>query len=243
MRCCAPGWRQPRADPDWAGSDGPPVGAALRHAHAGRVHRAGAQPASDRLVGIKPGAARQDRWDRCAHPGLLAGLARASTLPCETVQALRTLTRARRDLIQTRTATRQRLHDEWVTLFPEFVRLLPTLPGRTDLGEPAVLALLRTYSSAQALAHVSLDANSRRGWSRCVAAAGDMTRHMPCTNSPVAPRPVVGPWQPAVWWHGPSPSPCRSSPGLLPSWRLPLLICAKTMPTVSADKPFPALDP
>ncbi len=42
-----------------------------------------------------------------------------------------------------------------MTLF--LVRLLPTLPGRTDLGEPAVLALLRTYSSAQALAHVSLD--------------------------------------------------------------------------------------
>jgi transposase len=34
--------------------------------------------------------------------GLMAGLARASTLPAETVQALRTLTRARRDLIQTR---------------------------------------------------------------------------------------------------------------------------------------------
>lgn len=57
--------------------------------------------------------------------GLVAGLARASTLPSETVQALRTLTRARRDLIQSRTATRQRLHDELVTLFPEFVRFYP----------------------------------------------------------------------------------------------------------------------
>jgi transposase len=74
------------------------------------------------------------------------------------VQALRTLTRARRDLIQSRTATRQRLHDELVPLFPELVRFLPTLPGRTDLGEPAVLALLSTYSSAQAMAQVSLDA-------------------------------------------------------------------------------------
>ena len=74
--------------------------------------------------------------------GVLAGLARASTLPTETVQALRTLTRARRDLIQTRTATRQRLHDELVTLFPEVVRFLSSLPGRTDLGEPAVLDLL-----------------------------------------------------------------------------------------------------
>src|SRR5262249_13568746 len=44
--------------------------------------------------------------------------------------ALRTLTRARRDLIQSRTATRQRLHDELVTLFPEFVGFLSTLPRR-----------------------------------------------------------------------------------------------------------------
>src|SRR5690349_18797547 len=90
--------------------------------------------------------------------GLLAGLARASTLPSETVQALRTLTRARRDRIHGRTATRQRLHDELVTLFPEFVRFLPTLPGRTDLGvgDPAVLDLLSTDSSAHALAQVPL---------------------------------------------------------------------------------------
>ncbi len=89
--------------------------------------------------------------------GLLAGLARASTLPSESVQALRTLTRARRDLIQNRTATRQRLHDDLVTLFPEFVGFLPTLPGRHDLGTPAVLTLLSQYSSAQALAQVALD--------------------------------------------------------------------------------------
>ena len=89
--------------------------------------------------------------------GVLAGLARASTLPSETVQALRALTRARRDLIQSRTATRQRLHDELVVLFPEFVRFLPTLPGRTDLGESAVLELLSTYSSARTLALVPLD--------------------------------------------------------------------------------------
>ena len=65
--------------------------------------------------------------------GLLAGLARASTLPDETVQALRALTRARRDLVQAHTAARQRLHDELVVLFPEFVRFLPTLPGHHDL--------------------------------------------------------------------------------------------------------------
>jgi transposase len=88
--------------------------------------------------------------------GLLAGLARASTLPSESVQALRTLTRARRDLIPSRTATRQRRPDEWVTLFPEFVRVLSTLPGRADLGEPAVLRLVSASSSAQALAHAPL---------------------------------------------------------------------------------------
>jgi transposase len=89
--------------------------------------------------------------------GLLAGWARASTLPSESVQALRTLTRARRDLIQSRTATRQRLHDELVVLFPEFVRFLSTLPGRADLGEPTVLGLLNRYSSAQALARAPLE--------------------------------------------------------------------------------------
>jgi transposase len=89
--------------------------------------------------------------------GLAAGLARGSTLPAETVQALRALTRARRDLIQSRTMARQRLHDELVVLFPEFVRLLPTLPGRTDLGEPAILQLLSASSSAYALSQRPLD--------------------------------------------------------------------------------------
>src|SRR5262249_3777397 len=44
--------------------------------------------------------------------GLLAGSARASTLPSEVVQAVRTLTRPRRDLVQSQTAARQRLQDE-----------------------------------------------------------------------------------------------------------------------------------
>jgi transposase len=85
--------------------------------------------------------------------GLLAGLARASVLPSETVQALRELTRARRDLVQGRTAARQRLQDELVVVFPE-------LPGHTpdqcDLATPAVLHLLSTYGSAQALAAAPL---------------------------------------------------------------------------------------
>jgi transposase len=89
--------------------------------------------------------------------GVLAGWARGSTLPSATVQALRALTRARRDLIQSRTMARQRLHDELVVLFPEFVRFLPSLPGRTDLGDPAILQLLSASSSAHALAQRPLD--------------------------------------------------------------------------------------
>jgi transposase len=89
--------------------------------------------------------------------GLAAGWARGSTLPSETVQALRALTRARRDLIQSRTMARQRLHDELVVLFPEFVRFLPTLPGRTDLGDSAILQLLSTASSAHALVQLPLE--------------------------------------------------------------------------------------
>jgi transposase len=84
--------------------------------------------------------------------GLLAGLARASTLPSEDIQALRELTRARRDLIQVRTAARQRLHDELVLVLPEFPQALAHLPGTTDLGSPSVLQTLSVYSSAQALA-------------------------------------------------------------------------------------------
>ncbi|HZC79428.1 MAG TPA: IS110 family transposase, partial [Ktedonobacterales bacterium] len=90
--------------------------------------------------------------------GLLAGLARASTLPSEEIQALRELTRARRDLIQARTAARQRLHDELVLVFPEFSQALAQLPGATDLGSPSVLQTLSVYSSAQALASASPEA-------------------------------------------------------------------------------------
>lgn len=81
--------------------------------------------------------------------GLLAGYGRASALPSETVQALRELTRARRDLIQSRTAARQRLRDELVVAFPE----LPAhTPDRCDLATPTVLHLLGAYGSARALA-------------------------------------------------------------------------------------------
>jgi transposase len=131
--------------------------------------------------------------------GLLGGLARASTLPSETVQALRTLTRARRDLIQSRTATRQRLHDELVPLFPEFVRFLSTLPGRADLGDPAVLQLLHTDSSAQALAQAPreelatvLDRLSRGRWGQEHAQAlQELAQRSPASARAVAARSLV----------------------------------------------------
>lgn len=47
---------------------------------------------------------------------LLAVYAPANTLPSEAVQALRTRTRTRRDLVQSQTAARQRLQDELVLL-------------------------------------------------------------------------------------------------------------------------------
>ena len=85
--------------------------------------------------------------------GLLAGYARASTLPSEAVQSLRTLTRARRDLVQSQSAARQRLQDELVPLFPELPR---HLPQHADLADPAILSFLSRYSSAQAIARADL---------------------------------------------------------------------------------------
>jgi transposase len=85
--------------------------------------------------------------------GLLAGYARASTLPSETLQSLRTLTRARRDLVQSQTAAWQRLQDELVPLFPE---LVGHLPHHADLTDPAILTFLSQYSSAQAIARAKL---------------------------------------------------------------------------------------
>lgn len=87
--------------------------------------------------------------------GLLAGYARASTLPSETLQSLRTLTRARRDLVQSQTAARQRLHDELVPLFPE---LVGHLPHHADLADPVILTFLSHYSSAHAVKEAALAA-------------------------------------------------------------------------------------
>jgi transposase len=71
--------------------------------------------------------------------GLLAGYARESVLPLEAVQSLRTLTRARRDLVQSQKSARQRLQDELVPLFPELVAHLPHHAG---LADPAILTFL-----------------------------------------------------------------------------------------------------
>lgn len=80
--------------------------------------------------------------------GIVAGHARASALPSETVQELRALTRARQDLLQSQTAAKQRLRDELVLVFPE----LPThTPEHCDLFDPALLRVLTRYGSAQAI--------------------------------------------------------------------------------------------
>ncbi len=128
--------------------------------------------------------------------GLLAGYARASTVPPETVQALRELTRARRDLVQTRTAARQRLLDELVLVFPE---LPDHTPERCDLATPALLHLLSTYGSAQALATAPvaevaalLATHSKGRWGDPQAAAlHDLARQSAASTRAVAARRVV----------------------------------------------------
>ena len=135
--------------------------------------------------------------------GLLAGLARPSTLPSETIQALRALTRARRDLVQTRTAARQRLHDELVVLFPEFVLLLRQLPGEADLGAPAVLHLLEAYPSAAALAQAPTTPCSSSP-SGPATGVGERRRSPYCSRRHGARPPVRAPSPPGVWSCGPS---------------------------------------
>jgi transposase len=128
--------------------------------------------------------------------GLLAGWARASSVPDEMVQALRTLTRTRRDLVASQSAARQRLHDELVPVFPE---LVSHLPAHADLGAPAVLHLLSRYSSAQALAQVPLDELqqvleevSERRWGRAQAQAlQELAQRSAASTRAVAARAVV----------------------------------------------------
>jgi transposase len=128
--------------------------------------------------------------------GLLAGWARASTVPDETVQALRPLTRTRRDLVENQSAARQRLHDELVPVFPE---LVSQLPDHADLGAPAVLRLLALYSSARALAQAPLDDVTRlleevsaHRWGRAQAQAlQEVARTSAASTRAVAARAVV----------------------------------------------------
>lgn len=86
--------------------------------------------------------------------GLLAGYAQGSTVPSETIQEVRALTRARRDLVQSQTAAKQRLRDELVVLFPE---LPDHTPEHRALMDPAVLRLVEAYGSAQAFAQAAPD--------------------------------------------------------------------------------------
>jgi transposase len=128
--------------------------------------------------------------------GLLAGWARASAVPDETVQALRVLTRARRDLVESQSAARQRLQDELVTVFPE---LVGHLPERADLGAAGVLRLLSVYSSAHVLARTPLDELSRvleevsaRRWGRAQAQAlQDLAQRSAASTRAVTARAVV----------------------------------------------------
>ncbi len=128
--------------------------------------------------------------------GLLAGYARASTLPSEAVQSLRTLTRARRDLVQSQTAARQRLQDALVPLFPELPR---HLPHQADLADPAILNFLSCYSSAQALARAdladvtaALSKASDQRWGEGVAQAlHHLAQHSAASTRAVAARSLV----------------------------------------------------
>lgn len=103
-------------------------------------------------LGLRAKTDRADAWTLAR--GLLAGLARPSTLPSEAVQALRTLTRTRREVVKNHSAVRQRVHAELQVLFPE---LLAHLPMRGDLATPAVVRLLIEYNSAAAFAQADLE--------------------------------------------------------------------------------------
>jgi transposase len=128
--------------------------------------------------------------------GLLAGYARASVLPSEAVQSLRTLTRARRDLVQSQTAALQRLHDELVPLFSE---LVGHLPQRASLADPAILSFLSHYSSAQAIARAELGeliqclaTSSSKRWGEPEALAVQrLAQHSAASTRAVAARSVV----------------------------------------------------
>jgi transposase len=117
-------------------------------------------------------------------------------LPSETVQELRTLTRARRDLGQSQTAAKQRLRDELVVLFPA---LPDHTPEQCDLFAPALLHVLETYSSAHAWAQAPLEEVtapvsrvSDGGWTAEQAAAlQHLAQHSAASQRAVAARSLV----------------------------------------------------
>src|SRR5260370_29878674 len=133
--------------------------------------------------------------------GLWVGGARASTVPDETVPALGTLSRTRRDLGVSQRAARQRLHDEVGPVFPE---LVGQLPDHADRGAPAILRLLAVSSSAHALAHAPLDDASRGCSRRAVSTAGDAPTPRRCRRWPTWPvlrRPAPGQSLPVAWGY------------------------------------------
>lgn len=120
--------------------------------------------------------AKTDRTDASTLArGLAAGLARASTIPSEFVQSLRTLTRTRRDLVMIQTSLEQQLQSELHVLFPEF---LAQLPMKANLKTPALLQLLRRFCTAEDFAQASpevlaadLMALNPKRWTRAHALA------------------------------------------------------------------------
>jgi transposase len=114
----------------------------------------------------------------------------------ETVQSLRTLTRARRDLVQSQSAARQRLHDELVPLFPE---LVAHLPGQADLADPGILRWLGHYNAAQTIARADLadlsstlvEASGRRWGEPEAQAVQVLAQHSAASTRAVAARSVV----------------------------------------------------
>ena len=94
----------------------------------------------------------------------------AGVLPSDTRQGLRELTRARCDLVQSRTAARQRLQDESVVVFPE----LPPHPAAVRSGRAGAVAVARSPGSAHALTAAPAAEHSadRRGGAQARAPQG-----------------------------------------------------------------------
>jgi transposase len=147
-----------------------------------------------------------------------------SVLPWETLESLRTLTRARRDLVQRQTAAGPRLHDELVPLLPE---LVGQVPHHADWLGPVMLALLSRYSSAQAIACAPLaELTATLAEASGTGASG---RHTLCTTWPGTRPPAAARWRPAVWWDGRWPGLCRLCAPVWQKWKPRWPPCCKTL--------------